>query len=375
LVEVPNEVGNGKAQVRLSFDAWKDGKVSPRTVEVVTEIPEVKSSPQLRATWNANTEGVTEVRFSPDGKTLVSVGPWGEVKLWDVQSGKQRLTLPSEGEVFGVVFTPDGKRLLVPSYQPADAAGKPLARPYNSRDIKGFRGGVRLIDPDSGKLVGWLRRDPRRGVLRVSLSADGKTVAMQEYRCGEKNAQLLRSTSVWDLATGKPIAELPGKDVLFGISADGKTLARRGDTEGVLWDISSASARASLTSKGEFLTQCHFGRDGKTLAGMLLGPDGERIGLWDAASGKRLKLLSAPVAVGIVSLALSPDGGRVAGGQRARTRAGGPCTVLVWDVKTGKQVLMLNGHTHGVQALDFHPGGKVLASGGSDGTIRLWDVP
>jgi WD40 repeat protein len=360
--------------VRLSFDAWKEGRVSPRTVEVVTEVLEVKSSPQLRAARTAHADGVTEVRFSPDGKTLVSAGPGGEVKLWDVPSGKQRLSLPSEGEACGLAFTPDGKRLLVPSYQPADAAGKPLRSGYNIRDVKTYFGGVRLIDAVSGKLIGWLRRDPQRSVLRVSVTADGKTAVMQEYARGEKDEQSQRSTSVWDLTTGKPITDVPGKDVLYAMSPDGKTLARRGDKEGVLWEIASVSARAKLTKKGEFLHGCAFSRNGKTLAGIVFGPDGERIAIWHAASGKRLKLLPPPLGVGIVSLAISADGRHVAGGQRARSRAGGPCDVLVWDVKTGKQVLTLSGHSHGVQALDFHPDGNVLASGSSDGTIRLWDM-
>ena len=34
----------------------------------------------------------------------------------------------------------------------------------------------------------------------------------------------------------------------------------------------------------------------------------------------------------------------------------------------------LEGHTDVVQWLAFAPGGKTLASGGSDRTVRLWDV-
>jgi WD40 repeat protein len=144
--------------------------------------------------------------------------------------------------------------------------------------------------------------------------------------------------------------------------------------EGVLWDIASARVRASLTQKGEILLQCAFGHDGKTLAGQLHGPDGEQFVVWDVASGKRLQRLAAPVGVGIVSMAFAPDGTKLAGGQRARSRAGNPCDILVWDTKTGQLVLTLSGHSNGVMTLDFHPKGKMLASGSSDGTIRLWDV-
>jgi hypothetical protein len=36
-VRVPKEAGKGKAKVRLSFDAWKDGHVAPATFEVPIE--------------------------------------------------------------------------------------------------------------------------------------------------------------------------------------------------------------------------------------------------------------------------------------------------------------------------------------------------
>jgi hypothetical protein len=33
-VRVPQEAGKGKAKVRLSFDAWKEGHVAPATLEI-----------------------------------------------------------------------------------------------------------------------------------------------------------------------------------------------------------------------------------------------------------------------------------------------------------------------------------------------------
>jgi hypothetical protein len=43
-VRVPAEAGKGKAKVKLSFDAWKEGKVAPATFEVpvVDEGPKAK---------------------------------------------------------------------------------------------------------------------------------------------------------------------------------------------------------------------------------------------------------------------------------------------------------------------------------------------
>jgi hypothetical protein len=36
-VRVPSEAGKGKAKVTLSFPDWKEGKVTPATIEVPVE--------------------------------------------------------------------------------------------------------------------------------------------------------------------------------------------------------------------------------------------------------------------------------------------------------------------------------------------------
>ena len=59
--------------------------------------------------------------FSPDGKTFVTTGRGdyagrrtGQTTLWDVASGRERVTLPDSAAV-SVSFSPDGKRLVVGS--------------------------------------------------------------------------------------------------------------------------------------------------------------------------------------------------------------------------------------------------------------------
>jgi small GTP-binding protein len=106
-----------------------------------------------------------------------------------------------------------------------------------------------------------------------------------------------------------------------------------------------------------------FSPDGKLFA---CGSSDRTVKLFDMETGSQVRLLEGHLG-SVSSVAFSPDGRLLVSGSTDRT-------VRLWDVKTGEQIRSLEGHQDTVFSVAFSPNGQRLASGSSDRTVRIWDV-
>ena len=67
----------------------------------------------------------------------------------------------------------------------------------------------------------------------------------------------------------------------------------------------------------------------------------------------------------ILTLAYSPDGKTLA--------SGSDFAIRLYDIETGEERQILEGHTDSIRSIDYSPDGSLLASGSMDGTILIWD--
>lgn len=172
---------------------------------------------------------------------------------------------------------------------------------------------------------------------------------------------------LWEVTNRTPIMSVQAHEGgVYGValSADGQ-LVVSGSVDGTvkLWRAQSSACLAILHGHTRGIHGVALSADGQIIASVSF--DGT-IRLWEVDSGQHLTTLQGHIGA-VHCVALSADG-------RLVISSGMDGTIRLWEVSSGICLLILQGHTGGVWSVALSANGRLAASGGLDGTVRLWDT-
>ena len=256
------------------------------------------------------------------------------LRLWDVASGVERLTIPAHPRrTLAVVYRPDGLEL-------ATAGGEGAVRLWDARDghlhaeLRGHEGAVRCLaySPSGTELAS---------------SGDDGTVRIWQAATGVAETLLggIRSRST---ASPSPPMEDPG---LRPVGPARRSLGPGRSTPALVLHGHLAAVRSVA-----------FSPDGSTL---ITGGDECIVRIWRADDGREVTALNIHDDA-VTAVAFAPSGDIFASGSHDRT-------AKVWDLVPGRQRPPSRGHSAKVTAAAFATDGSTFITSGRDGNIRLWD--
>jgi len=299
------------------------------------KIWDVASGRELRSMFGQQ-DKLMCLAFCPDGRKIAAVGfNSGMLRVWDVWTGQQLISIQHEYRLMCVAFSPDGSEIA-----------------------SGGNEGIAIFDSASGRQKRRLTKT-HGATVSITFSPDGERLATLSVEC---------YVQIWDLVLGREKRLLGSAQRLTGgggqvaFSPDGRWLAATCGEEVRIWDAESGEELHALKWHLKWINGLAFSPDGSRLATCSNDRD---IKLWATALDPEVRTLQGH-SDWVSSVAFSPDATQLASGSLDKT-------VKLWDIASGQELHTLEGEKNEVRQVAFSHDGRLLASAGSEGVIRLWD--
>lgn len=312
------------AEFAHRFTDYDNSNVTRAYLEAVyyNDKPDHKQIPWY-STFATDTFSLVGVFLSPNGRFFATEYEGNAIRVWDLESRKEVLTLPL-GNLSQYIR---------------------LEKTYLLNE---------KLDDSS-----FLTMPSSQG--RALLAMDNKMLALL------KNDN---SIEIWNLLNKeKTLSLLGGPDTIkcSSFSPDGKWFGiglSNNTTE--IWNVKSG--RKYLTIKGNNFAFDHlaFSSDGILLAA---GSENNTVEIWNLASGK--KLLNLPInsqSASASNICFSSDGKKIAIVGFLEN------AVKIWDTKSGKLIQTISDTESVILCVAFSPDGKKLATKDLDSNIKIWDL-
>lgn len=330
-----------------------------------------------------HSDRIPALAFHPGGEFLVSAAWDTSARVWNTRTQEPVILLNTHNnQVTALAFSPDGELLAS-----ADAALKVHVWDFKTKKpLHVFQGpqeevrclafapdaktlacsGARMIhlwNPHTGKVLAGSGPRPLSSTS-LTISRDGKYLASNGGGSAPR---------IWDIATRQPVVTLAEQEVVHGIafSPDGVLVAGAAEKHIRLWNAATGAFVTDLTDFDELATNLAFTADGTLLASA--SSTGLSVWIWRMTDGEPILLIpDALDGCTVEALAFHPNGRLLAvGGIDWMATGGSNGAISIWDLQERAEIAVFLG---GTTSIAFHPSGKRLASTSLDQSICIWDV-
>ncbi len=376
------------ATLRPPSEAWATALGSPAAFSPDGAMVAAGDQGGLLRVWDArsgraiaamtgHTNRILWVRFSADGRRLVTASQDDTAAVWNLASRRRELLLRHRGDVGSAAFSPDGRRIATAS---ADRTAVVWDATSGERllTLGGHVAGVNhaVYSPDGRKIATtsddatlqvWDAESGDRLARRVGHRAAIRDLVFTVDGARMASASLDGSAIVWTTEPALRQTRLDGHVppvVAADVAPKGGHVAT-GDADGIarVWDVATGKELIAMRGHTEALHAVKFSPDGTSLA--TAGGD-RTIRVWRLRDGAVETVIEGH-STGVVALAWTPDGQKLVSGSFDGT-------VRVWSATTGERLAELSGHQGAVSDVAALPSGQVVATSAYDNTTRLWDV-
>ena len=358
---------------------------------------------------------VTSLALSADGAKVVSGSADKTCRVWNFADGKQLHSLAAGNAVNGVSIAADNGKLAFSSIDNIARVHDMAGTELQTFTVAGLRG-VGIAGDNKTVVTGSTDKLLRAGTLARGWTQQHKG-AVTALAATPNNAQVVSASAdntiaARDANNGNVVKSVAAASpVAIAVAADNVRVVAGGTDKVVrLLDIKEGKQLQEYPASAAAITAVAYSKDGKSVAStdasgattLWSTPQGKTPGalvktfpgsgpatacalLPDnativAAGGDKIVhfLKSIPLFVDlgdektrhksqVYSVAFSPDGKLVASG-------GADNNIILWDLATGKPTKTLSGHKAQVYSVAFSADGKQFVSASGDKTVIVWNL-